>query len=123
MSKPIFMPMNFRDGTGGRKMRPEFADKCTIDLVISGDRTATSRSLKAQKGIKKGDTIKFYATTTQSFRSVIVEATTDEYDLSQVTAEEWSKLECWVPEMYEDLRKKGYKQFQFVFKRIIIEDY
>ena len=35
---------NFKDGTGGRKMQPQFKDKSTMDLIISGDRTRTTRA-------------------------------------------------------------------------------
>jgi len=35
---------NFKDGTGGRKMQPQFKGKSTMDLIISGDRTRTTRA-------------------------------------------------------------------------------
>ncbi len=35
---------NFADGGAGRRMRPEFSGKSTMDLIISGDRTRTTRS-------------------------------------------------------------------------------
>ena len=35
---------NFTDGTGGRKMQPQFEGKSTMDLIISGDRTRTTRA-------------------------------------------------------------------------------
>lgn len=35
---------NFKDGSGGRKMQPQFADKSTMDLIMSGDRTRTTRA-------------------------------------------------------------------------------
>ena len=35
---------NFKDGDGGRKMQPQFAGKSTMDLIISGDRTRTTRA-------------------------------------------------------------------------------
>ena len=35
---------NFADGTGGRKMQPQFAGKSTMDLILSGDRTRTTRA-------------------------------------------------------------------------------
>ena len=35
---------NFADGTGGRAMQPQFKDKSTMDLIISGDRTRTTRA-------------------------------------------------------------------------------
>lgn len=35
---------NFADGQGGRKMQPQFAGKSTMDLILSGDRTRTTRA-------------------------------------------------------------------------------
>jgi len=35
---------NFTDGQGGRKMQPQFKGKSTMDLIISGDRTRTTRA-------------------------------------------------------------------------------
>ena len=35
---------NFADGSGGRAMQPQFKDKSTMDLIISGDRTRTTRA-------------------------------------------------------------------------------
>jgi hypothetical protein len=35
---------NFKDGDGGRQMQPQFKDKSTMDLIISGNRTRTTRA-------------------------------------------------------------------------------
>lgn len=35
---------NFTDGQGGRKMQPQFALKSTMELILSGDRTRTTRA-------------------------------------------------------------------------------
>ena len=35
---------NFADGQGGRKMQPQFAGKSTMDLILSRDRTRTTRA-------------------------------------------------------------------------------
>lgn len=35
---------NFTDGQGGRKMQPQFSGKSTMDLILSGDRTRTTRA-------------------------------------------------------------------------------
>lgn len=35
---------NFKDGQGGRTMQPQFKGKSTMDLIISGDRTRTTRA-------------------------------------------------------------------------------
>jgi ASC-1-like (ASCH) protein len=112
------IPMNFDDGDGGRQMRSEFKGKSTFDLVISGDRTATSRSQYAASGVKEGDIIEFYKDfTTKSgkkfTRSVIVKATSNEYPVSDITPEQWSKLEGWTEKRHAELAKKGYVQFTF----------
>ena len=106
-------PMNFKDGTGGRKMRPEFKGKSTMDLIESGDRTATSRSLKEQanKPVKKGDIVEMYDKNTG--KKILVRATTDLYSLDKVTPEQWSQLEGWAPSRHAELLKRGYKQFRF----------
>ena len=35
---------NFADGTGGRTMEPQFKGKSTMELILSGDRTRTTRA-------------------------------------------------------------------------------
>jgi len=35
---------NFTDGQGGRRMQPQFEGKSTMDLILSGDRTRTTRA-------------------------------------------------------------------------------
>lgn len=112
------IPMNFEDGTGGRKMKPEFSGKSTLELIKEGKRTATSRDRSKsynQQNIKVGDTIEFYSTQGKSKGdSVLVEVTKAPYKLSEVTAEEWSNLEGWESSRYEQLLKEGYEQFQFI---------
>lgn len=111
------IPMNFEDGSGGRKMRDEFKGKSTLELIKEGNRTATSRDRSKsynQQNIKEGDIIKFYADSGKSKGdSVLVRVTKAPYNLSEVTAEEWSKLEGWNKDRYETLKNQGYQQFQF----------
>jgi len=113
---PHKIPMNFADGTGGRAMRPEFKGKSTMDLIKSGDRTATSRDRSKaynQQDIRVGDYINFYS---DKGEHELVQATTAPYPVKSVSPERWSKLEGWAPKQYAELAKKGYDQFQF--KRI-----
>lgn len=111
------IPMNFEDGQGGRSMKEEFRGKSTFDLIVSGERTATSRSNPS--GIKKGDIVEFYKNVIDSktgeskIKTVLVEATTNEYPISMVGAQEWSDLEGWDETRYNELVKKDYVQFQF----------
>jgi predicted kinase len=103
---------NFKDGDSGRKMRPEFEGKSTIDLIKSGNRKATTRDLNKDYNkinIKSGDIIEFYD---DSGNTVLVVATTSFYPLSNVTAEKWSLLEGWKKERYFELNT-NYQQFQF----------
>lgn len=111
------IPMNFEDGTGGRRMLIQFTGKSTMELIKEGNRTATSRDRSKsynQQDIKKGDIIEFYADSGKSKgESVLVRVTKAPYKLSEVTAEEWSRLEGWTPDRFNELKDKGYEQFQF----------
>jgi hypothetical protein len=46
VAQPTVSPIqqNFADGQGDRKMQPQFAGKSTMDLILSGDRTRTTRA-------------------------------------------------------------------------------
>jgi len=111
------IPMDFEDGTGGRKMLPQFAGKSTIELIKEGFRTATSRDRSKsynQQDIQVGDIIEFYANSGKSKgQSVLVRVTKAPYKLSEIDAETWSKLEGWEPSRFEELKNKGYEQFQY----------
>ena len=104
------MPMNFKDGDAGLKMRPENKGKSTMDLILEGKRTATSRSPQYQGIVEKGDVITF---TDKQGRKVTVRATTGEYPLKDVTPEYWSKLEGWDKAAHARLAKQNYKQFRY----------
>jgi hypothetical protein len=114
LEKPKYrIAMKFKDGTGGRQMRPEFRGKSTLQLIKEGKRTATSRDRSKsynQQDIQVGDIIEFYD---DEGGTSLVRVTKSPYPLSEVTAEEWSKLEGWMPDRYEELRKAGYEQFTF----------
>ena len=106
------IPMVFKDGDGGRKMLPEFKNKSTIQLILEGHRTGTSRDMSKkynQHNIKIGDIVEFYSGTLK----VYVRITKEPYKISEITAEEWSKLECWDTSVYKGLNKY-FQQYQFV---------
>lgn len=103
IKKPI-VRMDFEDGTGGREMRLEFRGKSTMDLILSGNRTATSRNYKPN--YKVGDRIIFED---KKGRQVEVEVTKSPYKVSSITPAEWSKLEGWAEFVY----KPNYYQYQF----------
>lgn len=105
------LSMNYADGHGGdHHMRSEFAGKSTMDLIESGDRTATTRSLTGFKGLKKGDVF----TVTGGGRSVLLRATTDPYRTSEVTPKEWSQLEGWAPSVYGKYNSAWQMRFERV---------
>jgi hypothetical protein len=94
--------MNFKDGDKGYAMRPEFEGKSTMDLILSGDRTATTR--KTTK-LKKGDIVQFTESKGEK-RTVIVRVTADPKAISKITPSEWSEKEGWAESVYEVLGKR-----------------
>ena len=106
------IPMLFKDGFGGRMMLPKFAGKSTIDLILEGHRTATSRDMSKiynQYDIKVGDIVEFYS----GNKKVYVRITKEPYNVSTITAKEWSDLECWDENVYHKLNKR-FQQYQFI---------
>ena len=104
--------MTFKDGDNGRKMLPEFKNKSTIQLILEGHRTGTSRDMSKkynQHDIRVGDIVEFYSGTLK----VYVRITKEPYNISKITAEEWSKLECWDISVYKGLNK-CFQQYQFI---------
>lgn len=107
----IRIPMIFKDGDGDRKMKPQFSGKSTIQLIIDGFRTGTSRDMSKSYNkidIKVGDVVQFYSGT----KKVCVKITKEPYPISLITPEEWSELECWDESVYHTLNK-NYQQYQF----------
>lgn len=130
LSEPLVpkarVPMNFADGAQGLRMRPEFAGKSTMDLIASGDRTATSRDASKaynQYGLKEGDIIEVYASSGPSKgQNLFVRVTVAPYKLSEVSAAEWSRLEGWDESAYHKLAKNpNYEQFQYELVDIAAE--
>jgi len=102
------MAMNFRDGTRGLTMRPEFRGKSTLDLIKSGDRTATTRHY--DPNVRVGQILKMY----NGNDYVFVRVTKAPYAVQDVTAEQWSKLEGWAPENYAKYANmSAVSQFQY----------
>ncbi len=113
--------MNFIDGDGGRKMLEQFSGKSTIDLIIEGKRTATSRDTSKkynQYELKIGDIIEFYS----GSKNVFVEITKEPYFVSTISAVEWSLLECWSVSVYKKLNK-NYQQLQFKLIKNMNKEY
>jgi len=105
------IPMWFQDGDGGRRMLPQFSARTCIDLVMEGHRTGTSRDMSKKYNkidIKVGDVIMFF----NGSKKVYVEIVKESYSIKDISREEWSKLECWDPSVYDKL-SKNYQQYQF----------
>lgn len=95
---------DFVDGQGGRKMQPQFAGKSTMDLILSGDRTRTTRAnTDIQRMIKDYDLSKIedlvgkvIRMTDKQGRTVYTEITkvapfTQEYQDATWQQEGWEK--------------------------------
>jgi len=112
------MPMNFKDGERGLRMSPANKGKSTMDLILEGTRTGTTRSSLAQfnkadgSPLQVGDVVEF---TDRSGRTARVEITKAPYQLPQATdaiRRRWSELEGRDPAMYD-----GYAgQWQIQYK-------
>jgi ASC-1-like (ASCH) protein len=105
------IPMKFKDGDKGNKMRNEFAGKSTIQLILEGHRTATSRDMSKkynQYNLKVGDIVEFYS----DKQKVSVIITKEPYPISDISKKEWSVLEGWDESVYDKLNKH-YHQYQF----------
>ena len=105
------IPMVFKDGTKSQgetlSMRPEFKGMTTLDLIKSGDRTATTRGYK--ENLNVGDIVKFKGANGET---VLAEITKAPYRVSDISAKEWSKLEGWNPQHHAKWVKKGW-QYQY----------
>lgn len=108
------IPMKFRDGDRGLKMRPEFTGKSTMDLILSGDRTGTTRDFSKAYNVPKskvGDIVEFYD---DKGVKVKVRITSEPIPLKDIDRETWSKREGWSPEGYDALIGKGdWRQFTY----------
>ena len=54
-----------------------------------------------QYNVKVGDIVEFYSETLK----VCVIITKEPYQISSISREEWSKLECWSASVYDKLNK------------------
>ena len=113
------MVMRFKDGTdfAGIKhvMRDGFRGKSTMDLIMSGDRTATTRNTKPD--LQVGDIVTMddgrgtKADVRITKAPYQIKLFGDERD--QRNAEKWSRLEGWAPEVFKAYASKGAWQVQY----------
>jgi uncharacterized protein YhfF len=111
--------MKFKDGSCGLKMRPEFRNKSTMELILCGARTATSRDMSKpynQKVPCIGEIVTFHDGTGREARCRI---TTQPRPLREIDPQEWSKKEGWDPSAHRRLMATGdYHQFEYVLDGI-----
>ena len=114
--------MNFYDGMirNGQKytMRPNLKDKTTIEAILSGDRTATTRYGKQGEELfklKVGDIVEMKGI--GQGNDVLVEITKKAYDATTIGKKEWSKLEGWAEGDYQRVldraKQDGAVQIQY----------
>jgi DNA replication protein DnaC len=105
------LAMNYKDGQDPvHVMRPEFRGKDTMDLILSGARTATTGAWDRVKALVKGDVF----TVTGNGKTALVRATTDPYHTADVTAEQWSQMEGWAPSVYNSYKNSYQIQYELV---------
>lgn len=106
--------MNFGDGSGGNKMRPEFKGKTTMDLILSGNRTGTSRDYSKEYNklnAKIGDVVEFFDS---KGNKALVVITSIPEKIENIDKNVWSKREGWDTSVYDKIKAKGnYRQFTF----------
>lgn len=105
--------MNFRDRPT-HPMKPEFSGESTMDLVLSGDRTGTTRV--NNYNVKVGDVIDFIDDEGRIARVEITKAPyqlpySSDADTMQRYRVRWSELEGWDPSLYDQY--VGQWQFQY----------
>jgi len=94
------------------QFRQELLEKnifTTFDAIKAGLRTATTRTEK----FKSGENLIFKSNKTTE--RLICKVICDSYPVTDITREEWSKLEGWLPN-YFDLNPDILKKFQFRFE-------
>lgn len=115
------MLMRYKDGENNRFMRPEFSGKSTLELIMEGKRTATSRRdipvvfderMMTNRPLKAGDVVEFFD---DDGNAALVRITTDPYPVSQISRDDWSKLEGWMPDLYDDILKRTIPHRQIRF--------
>ena len=102
------MPMNYKDGTDGLAMRPEYKGKSTMDLIREGVRTATTGARSRFAGLNVGDV---FTVVGGDGERIKVRLTQLPERVNSMTAEEWSAREGWAPK--EQARYMGAYQARY----------
>jgi len=105
--------MSYRDSPN-HPMKPEFAGESTMDLILSGNRTGTTRA--SNYNVDVGDVIDFADNNGRVVRVEITKApyqlpTSPDPDMMQRYRARWSELEGWDPSLYDQYA--GQWQFQY----------
>lgn len=112
----------------GKNKRDGIEAPSTLEAIIEGKRTATTRyekddNLDYWKNVKKGDIIRFHD---NEGRAVYVRATKDVKELTKIpSAKKWSEIEGWSEQYFKDRveprLKKGEKAVQIEFEYVMSE--
>lgn len=119
------MPMNFVDGQGGRRMREQFRGKSTMDLILEGNRTGTTRNSINQFRKSNGELLEvgdIIEVTDNTGRRVKVQVTKAPYQLPRSDdpammdryRRTWSYYEGWEPSMYDQYIGKWQIQYKLL---------
>jgi len=112
------MPMNYKDGTHGLNMQPQFKGKSTMDLIKSGDRTGTSRA-SINKDYNVGDLVEVKGSGKEKIL-VRIEAHDNGSvwkKVSDIDPEEWMAREGWDLDAYNKLARAGNYQMKYSVAR------
>lgn len=106
--------MNFADGFNGNRMRPEHRGKSTMELILEGKRTATSRDFSKPYNRNVPQIGEMVIFTNNKNQEVQCRVTTQPKPLSEIDPEEWSQKEGWDISVYAKLARSGnYFQFEY----------
>lgn len=115
MTKIPKMAMNFADGSNGNQMREEYRGKSTMDLILAGKRTATSRdfSKSYNRNVPQiGELVIFHDS---KGREALCRVTSAPKPICEIDPEIWSQKEGWAPSVHHKLSRFGdYHQFEYV---------
>ena len=87
------MPMNYKDGTNGMRMRPALVGKSTMDLIREGVRTATTGAIGRFKGLKVGDVFTVVGADDERIKVRMTEAPRR---VSEISPSAWAEPEGWM---------------------------
>jgi len=112
------MPMNYKDGTNGMRMRPALVGKSTMDLIREGVRTATTGALERFRGLKVGDVFTVVGADDERIQ---VRMTQNPRPVSELTPSEWATPEGWATVNYAKYKDAWQIKYELVNKPVATE--